>query len=132
MAWLATLSSLVLVGLLALAVQVFYFSPIDPIIVQRPLLASPSPINNHLQKVIKLGEGILIGPEDICVDKHDGTLYTASRDGWILRLHTNGSWEHWKNLHSHTLLGITVTTQGDVIVCDADKVNYLSPLSIFF
>ncbi|KAK4266079.1 hypothetical protein QN277_027051 [Acacia crassicarpa] len=123
MAWLATCSSLVLVGVLALAVQVFYFSPIDPIIIERPpplLSASPFPINNHLQSVIKLGEGIVKDPEDICVDKH-GTLYTASRDGWILRLHRNGSWEHWKNLHSHTLLGITITTQGDVIVCDSDK-----------
>ncbi|XP_028796652.1 protein STRICTOSIDINE SYNTHASE-LIKE 4-like [Neltuma alba] len=119
MAWLATCSSLVIVGLLALAVQVLHFSPIDPIILERPPLSS-FPVNNHLQNVIKLGEGILKDPEDICVDKH-GTLYTASRDGWILRLHRNGSWEHWKNIHSRTLLGITVTRQGDVIVCDSDK-----------
>ncbi|XP_054805496.1 protein STRICTOSIDINE SYNTHASE-LIKE 4-like [Prosopis cineraria] len=121
MEWLAACTSLVLVGLLALAVQVLYFSPIDPIIVERPpFSASPFPVNNHLQKVVKLGEGIVKHPEDVCVDKH-GTLYTASRDGWILRLHPNGSWDHWKNTHSHTMLGITVTTQGDVIVCDSDK-----------
>ncbi|XP_054790235.1 protein STRICTOSIDINE SYNTHASE-LIKE 4-like isoform X1 [Prosopis cineraria] len=120
MAWLAACSSLVLVALLALAVQVVYFSPIDPIIVERPPLASPFAVNNHLQNVIKLGEGILKDPEDVCVDKH-GTLYTATRDGWIVRLHRNGSWEHWKNIHSPTMLGITVTTQGALIVCDSDK-----------
>ncbi|XP_054790238.1 protein STRICTOSIDINE SYNTHASE-LIKE 4-like [Prosopis cineraria] len=121
MALLAAASSLVLGALLALAVQVLYFSPIDPIIVERPLLlASPFPVNNHLQNIIKLGEGILKHPEDICVDEH-GILYTASRDGWIMRLHRNGSWEHWKNTHSHSMLGITVTRQGAVIVCDADK-----------
>ncbi|KAI9123160.1 hypothetical protein K1719_006049 [Acacia pycnantha] len=82
--------------------------------------ASPFAVNNHLQNVVKLGEGIVKLPEDISVDKH-GTLYTASRDGWILRLHRNGSWDHWKHIHSHTMLGITVTTQGDIIVCDSDK-----------
>ncbi|KAK4266078.1 hypothetical protein QN277_027050 [Acacia crassicarpa] len=113
--------SLVLAGVLALAVQVLYFSPIDPIIIlERPPKASPFAVNNHLQSVTKLGEGILKDPEDVCVDKH-GTLYTASRDGWILRLHRNGSWEHWKNIHSPTMLGITVTTQGAVVVCDSDK-----------
>ncbi|KAI9123209.1 hypothetical protein K1719_006098 [Acacia pycnantha] len=113
--------SLVLMGVLALAVQVLYFSPIDPIIIlERPPKASPFAVNNHLQSVTKLGEGILKDPEDVCVDKH-GTLYTASRDGWILRLHRNGSWEHWKNIHSRTMLGITVTTQGAVVVCDSDK-----------
>ncbi|XP_054790240.1 protein STRICTOSIDINE SYNTHASE-LIKE 4-like [Prosopis cineraria] len=120
MGWLTACTSLVLVGLLALAVQVLYFSPIDPIIVERPPSASPFPVNNHLQKVIKLGEGILKDPEDVCVDKH-GTLYTASRDGWISRLYRNGSWEHWKNIQSHTMLGIIVTRRSDVLVCDSDK-----------
>ncbi|KAF7837541.1 protein STRICTOSIDINE SYNTHASE-LIKE 4-like [Senna tora] len=125
MGWFAACSSLVLVGLVALVVQILYFSPIqDPILLENsPLsspIASPIPINNKLQTVIKLGEGLVKDPEDVSVDK-DGVLYACSRDGWILRLHRNGSWEHWKNLHSSTMLGTTITTQGDLIVCDADK-----------
>lgn len=71
--------------------------------------------------MIKLGDGLLLKPEDIALDK-EGTLYTATRDGWIKRLHRNGSWQKWKMLNSHTLLGITITNEGDVVVCDVDQV----------
>lgn len=133
MAWLATYSSLILVGLLAVTLQLLYFSPIDPIIIHElpPSISSPFTPNNHLQSVIKLGDGILKDPEDVCVDKH-GTLYTACRDGWILRLHRNGTWEHWKNIHSDSVLGITATSQGDVIVCDTDKVINMNNQNIHF
>ena len=77
------------------------------------------------QRVIKLGEGFLKDPEDVCVDK-EGTIYTATRDGWIKRLHRNGSWENWKMTNSHTLLGITITKEGGLIVCDSEKVTLLS------
>ena len=50
-------------------------------------------------------------------------LYTATRDGWIRRLHRNGSWENWKKLHSETLLGITTAKGGGLIVCDCEKVK---------
>lgn len=69
----------------------------------------------------KLGEGILMYPEDVCVDK-TGILYTATRDGWIKRMHTNGSWENWKMFNTDTLLGITFTAANDLIVCDAAEV----------
>jgi hypothetical protein len=59
------------------------------------------------------------------VDK-EGTIYTATRDGWIKRLHRNGSWENWKMTNSHTLLGITITKEGGLIVCDSEKVTLLS------
>lgn len=74
--------------------------------------------------MIKLGEGLLDRPEDVCVDQN-GMLYTATRDGWIKRMHTNGSWENWKRIHNrHTLLGLTVTRAGDVVVCDSEEVVF--------
>ncbi|AES65563.1 putative strictosidine synthase transcription factor WD40-like family [Medicago truncatula] len=115
-------SSLVLAALVALTVQVFYFSPIDPVILEIPSAASStsSTKNNQLQNVIKLGEGFLKQPEDVCVDK-DGILYTATRDGWIKRMVRNGNWENWKHIDSSSLLGITTSKDGGLIVCDATK-----------
>lgn len=57
----------------------------------------------------------------------EGIIYTATRDGWIKRLHRNGSLENWKMTNSDTLLGITITKEGegDLIVCDSEKVNII-------
>ncbi|KAK9948116.1 hypothetical protein M0R45_003704 [Rubus argutus] len=115
-------SGFVLACLLAITLQIFLFSPISPVSLKLPPLSSSSllPKNNILQRVIKLGDGLLLKPEDVALDK-EGTLYTATRDGWIKRLHRNGSCQNWKNLNSHTLLGITITNEGDVVVCDVDQ-----------
>ncbi|KAI3801226.1 hypothetical protein L1987_29330 [Smallanthus sonchifolius] len=113
-------ASFVLVSALAVTLQVFFFSPIspDPLELPSPHLFTP---NNHLQGVIKLGEGVLNKPEGLCVDQK-GILYTATRDGWIKRLHTNGTLENWKKVHNgDTLLGLTVTRAGDLIVCDTKE-----------
>lgn len=69
----------------------------------------------------KIGEGLLKQPEDVCVDK-EGMLYTATRDGWIKRLHRNGSWEDWRFVGGDSLLGVTASRTGGIIVCDAQKV----------
>nr|AFK43571.1 unknown [Lotus japonicus] len=111
-------SSLVLAALVALTVQVFYFSPIDPVLLD--IAPAPSTKNNKLQNVSKLGEGLLKQPEDVCFDE-EGTLYTTTRDGWIKRLRRNGNWENWKHVDSHALLGITAAKDGGLIVCDANK-----------
>lgn len=84
-----------------------------------------------MQEVIKLGEGLLIKPEDVCVDKK-GLIYTATKDGWIRRLHKNGSWENWKWFHTETLLGITAAVDGSIIVCDPDKVPKKTSIFLFF
>lgn len=74
--------------------------------------------------MIKLGEGALAGPEDVAIDKN-GALYTATRDGYIKRLHKNGTLENWWKLDSDSLLGLAITEDGDLIVCDAEEViNY--------
>lgn len=110
--------------LVAVALQVYLFSPLSsPQLLYFPpesLLNSILPPNTHLQEVIKIGEGLVKDPEDVCVDK-DGILYTASRDGWIKRLHKNGTLENWKWINSSTLLGITATATGDIIVCDTQE-----------
>ncbi|MED6200378.1 hypothetical protein PIB30_084467 [Stylosanthes scabra] len=112
-------STLVLTVIVALTVQIFYFSPIDPLPLEIP--ASSSTSENKLQNIIKLGEGVLKTPEDVCVDK-EGTLYAATRDGWIKRLPRNNEvWENWKHIDSNTLLGITTSKDGGLIVCDVEK-----------
>ncbi|XP_076955417.1 protein STRICTOSIDINE SYNTHASE-LIKE 5-like [Bidens hawaiensis] len=115
--------SFFLVSALAVVLQVFLFSPISPDALEFP----PEPSshlftpNNHLQGVTKLGEGILNKPEGLSVDQK-GILYTATRDGWIKRLHTNGTWENWTKIHNrHTLLGLAVTRAGDLVVCDTEE-----------
>lgn len=107
---------------LAIILQVFFFSPITPDPLELPPAYSASllPTNSQLKRVIKLGEGLLDKPEDVCVDKN-GILYTATRDGWIKRFHRNGSWEDWRRIQSDALLGLKITKEGSVIVCDAEK-----------
>ncbi|KAH7572042.1 hypothetical protein ACOSP7_015038 [Xanthoceras sorbifolium] len=116
-------SGFLLACLLAFTLQIFFFSPISPDLLKLPPPSSASllPTNTYLQRVIKLGEGHLKGPEDVCVDR-DGVVYTASRDGWVKRMHRNGTWQDWRKIDSHALLGITTTKdQNSLIVCDAEK-----------
>lgn len=112
----------VLSCLIAITFQVLFFSPISPEPLEFPR-TFPDPFfppNSVLQRVIKLGEGYLDKPEDVCFDKN-GVMYTATRDGWIKRLHKNGSWEHWWNIGGHGLLGIAISKSGSLIVCYVEK-----------
>lgn len=120
--FLPPFSGFILACVLAIGLQIYVFSPISPDLLHLPEPSSlPSfPTNTHLQGVGKLGEGIVKDPEDVLVDEN-GTLYTATRDGWIKRLHRDGSWENWTILNSQALLGITLTRKGGIIVCDAEK-----------
>ncbi|CAL9126074.1 unnamed protein product [Musa textilis] len=116
-----SMAAAVVAALLALAAHVSLYSPISPL--PLPLPVSPFTVtpNNLLQRVERLGEGRLEGPEDVYVDG-DGTLYTAARDGWIKRMHAaNGSWEDWRLVGGSSLLGLTLSVSGDVLICDADK-----------
>ncbi|XP_072971668.1 protein STRICTOSIDINE SYNTHASE-LIKE 4-like isoform X2 [Typha angustifolia] len=123
MARLFLLATAALASVLSLLLQVLLQSPISPLPLSLPSSSTlPFPPNNLLQGVDKLGEGILEGPEDVSVDS-EGTLYTATRDGWIRRMHPNGSWEEWKLLGGAALLGISVSAPGYLLICDADKVG---------
>ncbi|KAH6818378.1 hypothetical protein C2S51_001981 [Perilla frutescens var. frutescens] len=120
---LITFSRIVIVCLVAVALQLILSSSPYPIYLENPppssLLPAP-PSNSKLQDVIKLGEGLLKQPEDVALDKN-GVLYTVTRDGSVQRLHRNGTWENWWQIHSPSLLGITTTAAGDLIVCDANQ-----------
>ncbi|KAL3535510.1 hypothetical protein ACH5RR_003971 [Cinchona calisaya] len=122
--FIKTCSSFLIACLLAVGVQVFFFSPISPDILEFPPASSSSqqlfPSNSKLQEVIKLGEG-LVQSEDVSVDKM-GILYTANTDGWIKKLHRNGSWDNWKWIDSKAgLAGITTLAAGGLIVCDLEQ-----------
>ncbi|XP_043720326.1 protein STRICTOSIDINE SYNTHASE-LIKE 4-like [Telopea speciosissima] len=122
---MSTLRSIFLVCLLAFLLKIIFFSPISispgriqfPPPPSSPLLLST---NDYLQRVTKVGEGSLEDPEDVCIDK-EGIIYTATRDGWIKRVHGNGSVENWKMIGGQGLLGITMSADGSVLVCDVDK-----------
>ncbi|KAF7850196.1 hypothetical protein BT93_L5743 [Corymbia citriodora subsp. variegata] len=120
--FLPPFSGFIFACLLAVVLQIIVFSPISPDLLHLPEPSSLAslPTNTHLQGVRKLGEDIVKGPEDVCVDGN-GALYTATRDGWIKRMHRDGSWENWTMLNSQALVGITATRRGGIIVCDAEK-----------
>ncbi|KAK9102423.1 hypothetical protein Sjap_019677 [Stephania japonica] len=76
--------------------------------------------NDDLQKVVKFGDGFLEKPEDVCVDKK-GTFYTVTRDGWVKRKHRHGPWENWKKLGGNSLLGVAMSNDGHLLICDANQ-----------
>ncbi|KAF8679306.1 hypothetical protein HU200_046089 [Digitaria exilis] len=118
---LFTAAAAALAAVASLAAYVALNSPVDP--VPSPPLPPTPPPNNLLQRLKKLGEGALDAPEDVYVDAAaGGTLYTATRDGWLQRMHpSNGSWERWRFVGGTGLLGITPSADGTMLVCDADK-----------
>uniref|UniRef100_A0ACD5WNY4 Uncharacterized protein n=1 Tax=Avena sativa TaxID=4498 RepID=A0ACD5WNY4_AVESA len=114
-------STAAVAAVVSLAVHVALNNPIQPVPSRPPPAARYTP-NNLLQGLEKLGEGRLIKPEDVYVDAAaGGTLYTATRDGWLQRMHPNGSWEHWRFVGGTGLLGIAPSADGSMLVCDADK-----------
>ncbi|KAL6647986.1 hypothetical protein ACP70R_012210 [Stipagrostis hirtigluma subsp. patula] len=118
---LAAAGAAVLAVAAALALHVAVNCPIQPLpSPRRP--PSPYPPNNLLRRVEKLGEGLLKGPEDVYVDAAaGGTLYTAARDGWLHRMHPNGTWERWRFVGGDGLLGIFPSADGSMLVCDSTK-----------
>ncbi|KAL6010604.1 hypothetical protein ACLOJK_001039 [Asimina triloba] len=124
MAQLLTVSavgSVLVVCLIAVLLGLVIYSPIDPVELELPV-PLPPPTHykkNGLQSVIKAGEGLIDGAEDVCVDK-SGAVYAPSRDGWIRKMHPNGSWENWKMVGSSTMLGLTVSRDdGHLLIADA-------------
>ncbi|CAD6223090.1 unnamed protein product [Miscanthus lutarioriparius] len=111
----------VLAAVASLAAHVALNCPVQP--VPSPPPPPTPPPNNLLQRLEKLGEGALDAPEDVYVDAAaGGAVYTATRDGWLQRMHpNNGSWERWRFVGGTGLLGITPSADGTMLVCDADK-----------
>jgi len=118
---LGLFAAAVLAAAASLAAHVWLNCPIEPVPSPTPP-PTPTP-NNLLQRLEKLGEGALDAPEDVHVDAAaGGALYTATRDGWLHRMHPgNGSWERWRFVGGTGLLGITPSADGTMLVCDADR-----------
>ncbi|KAH9704625.1 Str synth domain-containing protein [Citrus sinensis] len=110
--------SFLLACLLAFTLQ-FFFSP--PVSSSASLL-STSKESSSMKDLIKLGEGCVSHPEDVSVVVRKGALYTATNDGWVkyFILH-NETLVNWKHIDSQSLLGLTATKEGDVIICDSKK-----------
>ncbi|KAI3798797.1 hypothetical protein L1987_34076 [Smallanthus sonchifolius] len=69
----------------------------------------------------KIGEGQLLGPEDIMYDPKLGVIYTSCGDGWIKRVTVNESAvEDWVNTGGRPL-GLALGYSGEVYVADAFK-----------
>ncbi|CAM8904766.1 unnamed protein product [Rhodiola kirilowii] len=123
MASAKSLTSFLLLTLAAFALHIFIHSPISPHFLQFPTPSSSPPyLYSSFQSVEKIGEGLLKEPEDVVMDERSGFMYTATRDGWVMRMHRNGTWEKWvRPTQGHTLVGIATSASGKLLVCDTEK-----------
>lgn len=96
-------------------------SPIDPIPLHLPHHPAAEGVyahNNILQNLTKLGDGLLLLPEDLVVDPTGTFLYVTTQDGWIKKYHfTNARVENWTYVGGKPL-GISLDNAGNVVVCE--------------
>ncbi|GAY55367.1 hypothetical protein CUMW_163750 [Citrus unshiu] len=104
--------------LLAFTLQIFFFPPVSFSV----SLLSNSNESSSMEGLIKLEVGCVNHPEDVSIVVSKGAVYTATRDGWVkyIILH-NETLVNWKHVDSQSLLGLTTTKDGDVIMCDNEK-----------
>ncbi|KAH9769046.1 Str synth domain-containing protein [Citrus sinensis] len=104
--------------LLAFTLQIFFFPPVSFSV----SLLSNSNESSSMEGLIKLEVGCVNHPEDVSIVVSKGAVYTATRDGWVkyIILH-NETLVNWKHVDSQSLLGLTATKDGDVIMCDNEK-----------
>lgn len=93
-------------------------SPIDPIPLVLPRHTIPWVRENRkLECVEKLGEGLVLGPEDVVVAR-DGSLVVATRDGWVKKVWPrNGTVENWKRVGGYPC-GLALGVHGEILVAD--------------
>lgn len=112
------------------AVTVYQYESFDPAdlpavheITSHPAVTAPR-VNSHmLDGSERVGEGTLLGPEDIAYDPESGMIYTGCYDGWIKRIRMNDSVvEDFVNTGGRPL-GLVLGRQGELIVADAEKVG---------
>lgn len=96
-------------------------SPIDPVPLYLPTHPAAKGVYAHnaiLQNLTKLGEGLLLQPEDLVVDPTATFLYVTNQDGWIKKFYLeNGAVENWSYVGGRPL-GLALDNAGDVIVCE--------------
>ncbi|KVI08726.1 protein STRICTOSIDINE SYNTHASE-LIKE 6-like [Cynara cardunculus var. scolymus] len=88
---------------------------------KQPIPGAPRTNPRILHGSEKIGEGKLLGPEDIVYDPKLGLIYTSCVDGWIKRVTVNDSVvEEWVNTGGRPL-GLALGYAGEVYVADAYK-----------
>lgn len=129
--WLLTPLFAIVLPVAAAAALLFWLDPFEPVQIpvhstSRSALAAAGTIRNDhmLRGSDKVGEGHMMGPEDLVYDAATGVVYTGCVDGWIKRVRLNDSVvEDWVNTGGRPL-GLAFDQNGDLIVADADKVKY--------
>ncbi|KAB1201765.1 Protein YLS2 [Morella rubra] len=100
-------------------------APLPSDVLTRHVVAVPSRNDRMLRGSELVGEGSLLGPEDVAYDPSSGVIYTGCADGWIYRVTVNDSAsdmavEKWINTGGRPL-GIAVGGNGEVVVADSEK-----------
>ncbi|KAI7738366.1 hypothetical protein M8C21_008429, partial [Ambrosia artemisiifolia] len=88
---------------------------------KKPIYVLPKVNSRVLHGSEKIGEGRLLGPEDIVYDPKLGVMYTSCVDGWVKRVTVNDSVvQDWVNTGGRPL-GLALGNYGEVYVADAFK-----------
>ncbi|KAM0067766.1 putative strictosidine synthase transcription factor WD40-like family [Helianthus debilis subsp. tardiflorus] len=115
------------VATVVLALLLVQFDTFDAVqyppneLANKPMFEVPRVNPRVLHGSEKIGEGQLLGPEDIMYDSKLGVFYTSCVDGWIKRVTVNDSVvEDWVNTGGRPL-GLALGYSGEVYVADAYK-----------
>ncbi|KAI3798795.1 hypothetical protein L1987_34074 [Smallanthus sonchifolius] len=112
----------ILIALLLVQLDTFDAAPYpSDELAKKPILLAPRTNPRVLHGSEKIGEGQLLGPEDIVYDPKLGVIYTSCVDGWIKRVTVNDSVvKDWVNTGGRPL-GLALGYSGEVYVADAFK-----------
>ncbi|XP_077246812.1 protein STRICTOSIDINE SYNTHASE-LIKE 6-like isoform X2 [Tasmannia lanceolata] len=98
---------------------------VGPVVFAMFLFQLPAHNNLVLQAAERLGDGILLGPEDLAYDDEAQVLYTGCRDGWIKRVNIKesepGLVENWVHVEGGRPLGLAFGSNKQLVVADAYK-----------
>ncbi|KAL8194091.1 hypothetical protein R6Q57_026333 [Mikania cordata] len=112
----------VLIALLLVQLDSFDAAPYTSgELAKKPIFLATRANPRVLHGIEKIGEGQLLGPEDIVYDPKLGVIYTSCGDGWIKRVTVNDSVvEDWVNTGGRPL-GLALGNSGELYVADALK-----------
>ncbi|XP_071706364.1 protein STRICTOSIDINE SYNTHASE-LIKE 6-like [Rutidosis leptorrhynchoides] len=115
------------IGILLIALLLVQYDTFDPApysldeLAKTPITTVPRVNPRVLHGSEKIGEGQLLGPEDIVFDPKLGVVYTSCIDGWVKRVSLEDSVvEDWVNTGGRPL-GLALGYSGEVYVADATK-----------